>query len=83
MLHSTGVSLRSMAKQRKISAKVLALPIEDRAEIALKVAVKEAIADRLKKGLSVYVLEDGKVVDLKSKKASLRRRSTAKQRNSK
>ncbi|MFZ0964424.1 MAG: hypothetical protein WAO35_26460 [Terriglobia bacterium] len=47
---------------------VLDLPLEERALLALKAAVKKAIAERMREGLPVYVWADGKVVDLTGKK---------------
>ena len=42
----------------------LDLPLERRALLALRAAVKEAIAERRRQGLPVYVWRDGKVVDI-------------------
>jgi hypothetical protein len=63
---------------------ILKLPMEERALLALKDAVKEAIAERTREGLPVYVWKDGKVVDLNahksriSPKRSPRRKTAAK-----
>lgn len=43
---------------------VLDLPLEQRALMALKDAVKKAIAERRRLGLPVYVWSGGRVVDI-------------------
>lgn len=48
----------------KVPRDVLELPLEERALMALRAAVKEAIAENHAKGLPVYVWRDGKVVAL-------------------
>lgn len=45
-------------------ANVLALPLEERAEMALKVAVEKVIVDHARRGLPIYVWRDGKVVEI-------------------
>ncbi len=47
-----------------LHASVLDLPLEQRAEMALKAAVEKAIAERAREGLPVYVWSAGKVVEL-------------------
>ncbi|MGA8150750.1 MAG: hypothetical protein WB952_07365 [Terriglobales bacterium] len=47
---------------------VLQLPIEKRAEIALKVAVAKAIDEHTRLGLPVYVWRNRRVVELSPKK---------------
>ena len=47
-----------------VPKKVLDLPLEERALMALRAAVKKAIADHLREGLPVYVWSNGRVVDL-------------------
>lgn len=49
-----------------IPPKVLDLPLEQRALMALKGAVKKAIAERRRLGLPVYVWSHGRVVDISS-----------------
>lgn len=49
---------------KKPDAKVLDLPLETRAEMALNVAVKKAIAEHARKGLPIYVWRDGEVVEV-------------------
>ena len=48
------------------------LPLERRALLALKGAVKKAIAERTREGLPVYVWSGGKVVELSSRKLRAR-----------
>jgi hypothetical protein len=43
---------------------VLELPLEERALLALKAAVKKAIAEHAREGLPVYVWSGGRVVEL-------------------
>ena len=57
---------------------VLELPLEQRALLALKAAVKEAIAERTREGLPVYVWSGGKVVDLAARKLRARSRHISK-----
>jgi len=61
----------------KPSREVLQLPIEQRAEIAFKVAVAKAIDDHTLLGLPVYIWRNSKVVKLspnKTNKSSRRRK---------
>jgi hypothetical protein len=46
------------------SSNVLDLPLEERAEIAFKAAVRKALEARARKGLPVCIWRDGKVVEL-------------------
>ena len=43
---------------------VLALPLEQRAEMALKAAVQKVIVEHARQGLPIYIWRDGKVVEL-------------------
>ncbi|MGH9453669.1 MAG: hypothetical protein ACRD2O_06820 [Terriglobia bacterium] len=43
---------------------VLELPLEVRAEMAMKAAVENAIEERARLGLSIFVWRDGKVVEI-------------------
>jgi hypothetical protein len=52
----------------KPSRKVLQLPIEERAEIAFKVAVAKAIDEHARLGLPVYVWRDSRIVKLSPNK---------------
>ena len=49
---------------RKASQNVLELPLEDRAEIALKDAVRKLKIDHARRGLPLYILQDGKIVEV-------------------
>jgi hypothetical protein len=57
---------------------VLDLPLDERALLALKAAVKKAIAERIREGLPVYVWANGKVVDLSAKKGRTTSRRASK-----
>lgn len=46
----------------KPPANVLSLPLEQRAEMALKAAVEEVIVEHARKGLPIHIWRDGKVV---------------------
>ncbi len=48
---------------------ILRLPIEKRAEIALKVAVAKAIDENIRLGIPVYIWRKGKVVKLSPREA--------------
>jgi len=48
----------------KPPANVLELPLEQRAEMALKAAVEEVIIEHARQGLPIYIWRDGKVVEL-------------------
>ena len=57
---------------------VLDLPLEVRAEMALKAAVEKVIVEHARQGLPIYVWRDGKVVEvppakLKAEAARLQR----------
>ncbi|MGH8247226.1 MAG: hypothetical protein ACREUU_12450 [Gammaproteobacteria bacterium] len=69
----------------RLPKNVLELPFEQRALLALKAAVKEAIAERVREGLPVYVWRDGKVVALSAKDLRARspRRASARRRTNK
>lgn len=43
---------------------VLELPLEQRAEMALKVAVEKVIVEHARQGLPIYIWRDGKVVEV-------------------
>lgn len=45
------------------------LPIEQRAEIAFRIAVAKAIDEHVRLGLPIYIWRDGKVVKLSPKRA--------------
>jgi hypothetical protein len=46
------------------TADVLRLPLQERAEMALKAAVQEVINDHVREGLPFYIWRDGRVVEL-------------------
>lgn len=48
----------------KPSKAALRLPLHKRAEIAFKIAVAKAIDEHARLGLPVYILRDGRVVEL-------------------
>lgn len=48
----------------KPPANVLELPLEQRAEMALKAAVEKVIVEHARQGLPIYVLRDGRVVEV-------------------
>jgi hypothetical protein len=47
---------------RELSDDVLSLPLHVRAEMALKVAVRKALAEHAREGRPAYIWRDGKVV---------------------
>jgi len=49
---------------KKLSQDVLDLPLHERALLALQVAVKNAMEEHAREGFPIYVLEDGKVVEI-------------------
>jgi hypothetical protein len=46
----------------KPPANVLDLPLAERAEMALKVAVEKVIVEHARRGLPIYIWRDGEVV---------------------
>jgi hypothetical protein len=52
---------------------VLELPLEQRAEMALKAAVEKVIVEHARQGLPIYIWRDGKVVEMSQEE--LRERS--------
>lgn len=48
----------------KPSANVLDLPLEVRAEMALKAAVEKVVIDHARRGLPICTWRDGKVVEM-------------------
>ena len=48
----------------KPPANVLNLPLEQRAEMALKAAVERVIVEHARQGLPIYIWRDGKVVEV-------------------
>jgi hypothetical protein len=43
---------------------ILELPLEERAEMALKAAVRKVIMEHARQGLPIYIWREGKVVEL-------------------
>jgi hypothetical protein len=48
----------------KPPANVLNLPLEQRAEMALKAAVERVLVEHARQGLPIYIRRDGKVVEV-------------------
>lgn len=48
----------------KPPANVLRLPLEERAEMALKAAVEKVIVEHARQGLPIYIWRDGRVVEV-------------------
>lgn len=48
----------------KPPANVLELPLEERAEMALKAAVEKVIVEHARRGLPLYIWRDGRVVEV-------------------
>lgn len=48
----------------KLPANVLDLPLEERAQMALKAAVKKAIEEHARHGMPIYIWRDGRVVEV-------------------
>jgi hypothetical protein len=57
-------SLMGEGKMRKPPPNVLELPLEVRAEMALKAAVEKLIEEHAREGRSIFIWEDGKVVEV-------------------
>lgn len=65
-----------------LSRSILKLPLERRAEMALKAAVRKAIAEDARLGLPVYVWSGGKVIELSAAELKKGRRRRRPSRNS-
>ena len=48
----------------KPPANVLDLPLEERAEMALKAAVEKVIVEHARQGLPIYIWRDGRIVEV-------------------
>jgi hypothetical protein len=48
----------------KAPANVLDLPLEQRAEMALKAAIEKVIVEHARQGLPIYIWRDGRVVEV-------------------
>ena len=64
----------------KPPANVLTLPLEQRAEMALKAAVEEVIVEHAQKGLPIYIWRDGKVVEVPPENCGRKRPSCKRDR---
>jgi DUF971 family protein len=62
----------------RVPKNVLDLPLAERALLALRAAVKEAIAEHAREGVPVYVWADGRVVKLPAEKLRAYLRPTSK-----
>jgi len=49
---------------RKVPANILDLPLEERAEMALKAAVRNVIVEHARLGLPIYIWRNGEVVEV-------------------
>jgi hypothetical protein len=67
-------------RKRKVPKKVLDLPLEERALLALRAAVKKAYAEHARQGLPVYVWSGGRVVKLPASKLRAYLRPTPKRK---
>lgn len=48
----------------KLPANVLCLSLEERAQMALKAAVKKVIEEHARSGMPIYIWRDGRVVEV-------------------
>lgn len=48
----------------KLPANVLFLPLEERAQMALKAAIKKVIEEHARSGMPIYIWRDGRVVEV-------------------
>jgi hypothetical protein len=64
-------------KIKKPPRSILKLPLHVRAEMAMKAAVKEAIAEHARQGRPIYVWRDGKVVEIPARELRKRYRRAA------
>ena len=64
---------------RKLPPEVLALPLHQRAEMALKAAVRKVVEEHARLGLPLYISSQGRVVAASAKKvlAQYRRQESA------
>jgi hypothetical protein len=61
----------------RIPKNVLELPMEQRALMAFRSAVRKAIAEHRRLGIPAYVLSRGKIVDISTPKSSRRTHGTS------
>ena len=55
-----------------LSENALELPLVERAELALKIAVEKAMEKHAREGIPAYILRDGKVIELSSEELKIR-----------
>ena len=63
---------------KKLPADILKLPLSVRAEMALKAAVRKAIEEHIRNGLSIFVWRDGKVTEVSPQELAARYTPTSK-----
>jgi hypothetical protein len=51
---------------------ILDLPLEERAEMAFKVAVEKAMKRHAREGLPAYILRDGEVIEISNEELKIR-----------
>lgn len=59
-------------KMKTPRVNVLELPLLERAEMALKAAVEEAMEDHAREGVSVFVMRDGEIVEISAEDLRIR-----------
>ena len=57
---------------KKPPANVLELPLEIRAEMALKAAVEKVMEEHAREGLPIYIWRDGRVVEVPAEELRMR-----------
>jgi len=57
---------------KKPPANVLELPLEIRAEMALKAGVEKVMEEHAREGLPIYIWRDGRVVEVPAEELRLR-----------
>lgn len=57
---------------RRQKRSILSLPLEKRAEMALKAAVRKAITEHARHGRPIYVWRNGRVVEIPARKIGVR-----------
>ena len=62
---------------RRVPRNILELPLEKRAEMALKAAVRKVIAEHARQGRPIYVWRDGKVIRVPARKVRTHRSAAA------
>ena len=57
---------------KKPPANVLELPLEIRAEMALKAAVEKVMEEHAREGLPIYIWRDGRIVEVPAEELRMR-----------